>query len=80
MAAAQEVKLFNKWNLEEIEVSDIALSVSETFLLFCFVEYYYFYLICNFWCRISLLLKASMLPMSHTLLVATNASASERLT
>jgi hypothetical protein len=28
MAAAQEVKLFNKWNLEEIEISDMSLAVS----------------------------------------------------
>ena len=28
MATAQEVKLFNKWNLEEIAISDIALAVS----------------------------------------------------
>ena len=27
MAAVQEVKLFNKWNLEEVEISDIALNV-----------------------------------------------------
>jgi len=79
MAAAQEVKLFNKWNLEEIEISDMSLAVSNIVISISSNVWQInslFYIVVLY--RISSVSRVSTPLMFPTPLVVTRESASER--